>query len=364
MRCCSPEPAQPLDDEDLLEEVLLRLSPQPSSLPRASLVCKRWRNILSDPQFLHRFRKHHHEPPLLGFFTGPIAAKPVFTSMLDSPNCIPPSRFSMPQSLRSDMWEFMGCCHGLAILINEYLREVVVWDPLTGQHHRVPFFPSVFNAKDESLMWHAAVLCADAEDGHVHGDCFSSPFKVVLICDGGEWKSVWLYESVFGVWRNVASVANAYPILFTRPSVLIGNTLYWLFYAGDIFAFDIERQTIESGDLMLQLESMQFERISDIRNRRNSFMIHYPYRNFYTAGSVCRSASLSLSSPPLSLLRRRSASVSGKMPPRRRSVSGYHGVRARPSGRFDAEIRSGDERIRLGTFDTAHEAARAYDAVA
>ncbi|XP_051205988.1 ethylene-responsive transcription factor ERF110-like [Lolium perenne] len=52
------------------------------------------------------------------------------------------------------------------------------------------------------------------------------------------------------------------------------------------------------------------------------------------------------------------------MPPRSRPASGYHGVRARPSGRFDAEIRSGDERIRLGTFDTAHEAARAYDAVA
>jgi hypothetical protein len=48
------------------------------------------------------------------------------------------------------------------------------------------------------------------------------------------------------------------------------------------------------------------------------------------------------------------------MPPRRRSASGYHGVRARPSRRFDAEIRSGDERIRLGTFDTARE----YDAVA
>jgi hypothetical protein len=52
------------------------------------------------------------------------------------------------------------------------------------------------------------------------------------------------------------------------------------------------------------------------------------------------------------------------MPPRRRSSSGYHGIRARPNDTFYAEIRSGDERIGLGTFKTAHEAARAYDSVA
>jgi hypothetical protein len=44
--------------------------------------------------------------------------------------------------------------------------------------------------------------------------------------------------------------------------------------------------------------------------------------------------------------------------------SGYRGVRARPNSTFYAEIRSGDERISLGTFETAHEVARAYDAVA
>nr|XP_051206044.1 ethylene-responsive transcription factor 1-like [Lolium perenne] len=52
------------------------------------------------------------------------------------------------------------------------------------------------------------------------------------------------------------------------------------------------------------------------------------------------------------------------MPPRRRSAPGYRDVRLRPSGRFDAKIRSGEDCIRLGTFDMTHEAARAYDAVA
>jgi hypothetical protein len=48
------------------------------------------------------------------------------------------------------------------------------------------------------------------------------------------------------------------------------------------------------------------------------------------------------------------------MPHHRRSSSGYRGVRARPNGTFYAEIRSGDERIGLSTF----EAARVYDVVA
>ncbi|CAM0880031.1 unnamed protein product [Alopecurus aequalis] len=42
----------------------------------------------------------------------------------------------------------------------------------------------------------------------------------------------------------------------------------------------------------------------------------------------------------------------------------YRGVRARPNGRYYAEIRTGQWRIILGTYDTAQEAARAFDAAA
>ncbi|CAM0904402.1 unnamed protein product [Alopecurus aequalis] len=52
------------------------------------------------------------------------------------------------------------------------------------------------------------------------------------------------------------------------------------------------------------------------------------------------------------------------MLPRRRNRSGYRGVRARPSGTYSAEIHSGETRFSLGTFETAHEAVRAYDAAA
>ena len=52
------------------------------------------------------------------------------------------------------------------------------------------------------------------------------------------------------------------------------------------------------------------------------------------------------------------------MPPRCRGASGYRGIRVRPSGTYFAEIRSGDVRLGLGTFDTTQEGARAYDAAA
>ncbi|GJN25040.1 hypothetical protein PR202_gb12824 [Eleusine coracana subsp. coracana] len=61
-------PPQALDDDSLLEEILLRFPPHPSSLHSAGLVCKRWRRLVTDAQFVRCFHAHHQSPPLLGFF--------------------------------------------------------------------------------------------------------------------------------------------------------------------------------------------------------------------------------------------------------------------------------------------------------
>ncbi|CAM0870678.1 unnamed protein product [Alopecurus aequalis] len=50
------------------------------------------------------------------------------------------------------------------------------------------------------------------------------------------------------------------------------------------------------------------------------------------------------------------------MPPCARD--GFRGVRARPNGTYYAEIRAAELHFSLGTYETAHEAARAYDAAA
>ena len=52
------------------------------------------------------------------------------------------------------------------------------------------------------------------------------------------------------------------------------------------------------------------------------------------------------------------------MSPRCRGSSGYRDIRERPSGTYYAKIRSSDVRLGLGSFRSAYEAARAYDAAA
>jgi hypothetical protein len=241
----------PLDDDDLLGEILLRLPPQPSSLPRASLVCARWRSVLSDPQFHGRFRKRHGKPPLLGFFTGDVGRRHVFSPALRSPDRIPAARFSVPWSRKGyDCWDFRGCRHGLAVLVKDRGRGVVVWDPLTGQHrhHRVPFSPNPRYGRgvwQSSWRWHPAVMCTNAEHGHVHGDCFSSPFKLVLMCKGPTHAFACVYNSVSGVWGNIISTATTSSCILSRPGILVGNALHWLFRAGGgVLVFDTEKQSL------------------------------------------------------------------------------------------------------------------------
>uniref|UniRef100_A0A8R7RAX5 F-box domain-containing protein n=2 Tax=Triticum urartu TaxID=4572 RepID=A0A8R7RAX5_TRIUA len=133
-----------LDDDDLLPEILLRLPPQPSSLPRASLVSKRWRSVASESAFSRRFRRHHRlNPPLLGFFRVELRGRfePRFEPSLDAPNRIPPERLSWRWNKGDDCYDLLGCRHGLVLVLNRAHTQVLVWDPVTGDRRRVAVPP-------------------------------------------------------------------------------------------------------------------------------------------------------------------------------------------------------------------------------
>uniref|UniRef100_A0ACD5ZBL4 Uncharacterized protein n=1 Tax=Avena sativa TaxID=4498 RepID=A0ACD5ZBL4_AVESA len=241
--------AGPLDDDDLLSEILLRLPPQPSSLPRASAVCKLWHSLVSDARFLRRFRIRHsrNPPPLLGCFSGGTGLS--FIPALDAPNRVPPERFSL-QIDDGDRLYPRGCRHGLVLIFDLKQNQFLVWDPITGDQHRVAVPPG-FEGQGLSNPIHGAVRRAAAGDVH---------FQLVLVMAESDNKIhhtqavARVYSSQTGLWGKLISTplppeANQrwYPTrICQQPAVLVGDSLYWILtgiFEG-ILEFDFDRQSL------------------------------------------------------------------------------------------------------------------------
>ncbi|XP_047057531.1 uncharacterized protein LOC124663948 [Lolium rigidum] len=236
--------AGPLDDDDLLCEILLRLPPQPSSLPRASTVCKRWRRLVSDPGFFRRFRiRHRRNPPLLGFFEK-YGGSP-FLSTLEAPNRIPPGRFSLKRDDDYGRSMTLGCRHGLFLIFLTKHRQVLVWDPVTGDEHRMAV-PASFDQDKTVGLVNGAVLRPAGEDPH---------FQVVLVvADDKQQALACVYSSKTGLWGNLISTPLPYEadgsplptMVFIEDSVLAADSLYWKLTGNfeGILEFDLVKQSL------------------------------------------------------------------------------------------------------------------------
>ncbi|KAM3296590.1 hypothetical protein ACQJBY_038767 [Aegilops geniculata] len=231
--------APPLEDENLLSEILLRLPALPSTLPRASLVCKRWRLLVSDPGFIRRFREHHrHSPPLLGYFihdSQGISYEPT----MDAPDRVPAGRLSLLLD-HSYGFSLLGCQHGLVLISHDLPRQILVWDPVTGDQHRIAFPPWFDGFKNQI---HRGVLRAAGQADHfqvvlVQATIWDKQHLQVLAC---------VYSSETGGWGDLILTPIPAPAYCTGLSaVLVGNSLYWRL-AGCFCAlleFDLERQSL------------------------------------------------------------------------------------------------------------------------
>ncbi|KAF7082909.1 hypothetical protein CFC21_086743 [Triticum aestivum] len=252
----SPPPVPPLEDDNLLSEILLRPPPDPSSLPRASLVAKRWLGLVSDPSFSRRFRLHHRRnPPLLGFFEGSH-----FEPTMDPPNRVPEGHFSYEHTDDDGYGCFrpLGWRHGLQLIFHESESEklVLVRDPFNGDKHRLPVPPgldgeetptsgAVFRAAGDIQHFH--VVLVDTETNQHHTRAIAR-----------------VYSSETGIWGNLmatplppmpSSSMDEHPtmigIWFTI-GVLVGHSIYWLLtdtsaetsMLDGILEFDLETQIL------------------------------------------------------------------------------------------------------------------------
>lgn len=238
----SPAEAAPLDSEAILGEILLRLPPQPSSLPRVSAVSKLWGSLVTSAAFHRRFRAHHREPPILGVY-GKTSGDIVFTSVLGPPDRIPAERFALPVSADDffDSWNLLGCRHGRVLAFNRVRLELLVFHPLSGDRRTVAL-PREFNVAGygHGFSTSGAVLCVAGDDdpGHVHGGCHSSPFKVVLVgtFHGNQRPAIArVYSSETGLWGDLVSTRGPCGGFFGgHPGTLIRNAIYWWLHGFDI----------------------------------------------------------------------------------------------------------------------------------
>jgi hypothetical protein len=220
-------PPAALEDDDLLAEILFRFPPQPSSLPRASLACKRWRLLVRDPGFLRRFRAHHRSrgtAPVLGFFTKEDSGIS-FHPALDPPNRVPPERFRLHITGRADNCRIIGCRDGLVLLVNVHPGQVLVWDPVTGDQRRLPLplaFRNINKFYNGMVLRSAAAAAGD-------GDRFQFQVVFVRCIKGPHARAVaCVYSSDTGAWGDLIQTST--PLLRTlsvdTSGAMVGRSLY------------------------------------------------------------------------------------------------------------------------------------------
>ncbi|OQU92621.1 uncharacterized protein LOC8083650 isoform X2 [Sorghum bicolor] len=213
--------------DDLVDRIIIRFPPEePELLVRASLVCKRWCRLISDPAFRRRFRKLHRAPPMLG----------VFCTRHSVSSFVPTSSVPLPHAMRSN-WRAIDSRHGRVLLRSlpwghDFLvlsaGNLLVWDPITDEQCPLPKLPDQLFSR-VPCTWTAAVLCAAADGVCDHIDCHSGgSFLVVFMCTAAREAFTCVYSSETGAWSEPTSAKLRHAEVCLSPSVLVGNTLYFI----------------------------------------------------------------------------------------------------------------------------------------
>ncbi|KAF7082200.1 hypothetical protein CFC21_086080 [Triticum aestivum] len=231
--------AGPLEDDNVLGEILVRLSPEPSSIPRA-LVCKPWGRIAASADFRRLWRDRHGRPPVVGVFEKRMTTL-LFTPGLQAPDRIPRERFSLQVCSEAawNTWCVLGVRQGRVLIMNWTLREFLIYNPFSGERDRVPFPPDLSlppDFFDDAYNANGALLWDDEQ----------RPLKLVLVaCSGRTRVEARVYSSETGTWGDIISIPE--PCRLTSvPATVVGNRLYcWLKRpVNSILEFNLDSQTL------------------------------------------------------------------------------------------------------------------------
>ncbi|KAK1643368.1 hypothetical protein QYE76_061173 [Lolium multiflorum] len=248
----------PLLPDDITRDIFARIQPDdPSYFFRVSHLCKGWRRALSDPDFARRLHDRNAAPLLVGFLhdrDNDDERLPPFFRTAASP-------FSPKDAPDRRDWKVLDYRHGRALFISKRIgelgrKDLLIWDPVTGLQRSVPVAPQA----SRSSFPGAAVVCAAPDCSHRPGCNGAGDFQVALVFsdddpqlamdDGADEEEAppqikgFLYSSHSDTWTEVATLYGISQDFKDRPSVLAGESLYFLSYGLVILEFDMSANTL------------------------------------------------------------------------------------------------------------------------
>ncbi|KQJ89238.2 hypothetical protein BRADI_4g24522v3 [Brachypodium distachyon] len=255
--------SSPLEDEDLLREILVRLPPQPSLLPRASLVSKRWLHLVSETRFARRFRLHHRRnSPIFGLFIEDQRQQAIsFVPTGGAP--LPMGPYPRLRFQNLDSFKLLGCRHGLLLILHLTWNKFLVWDIIHRGGYCINVPPGMESEQRSMLAMspglgmglttiNGAVVRVSRDDDNGRR-CPHFKVVVVVIDEAQPTRLLaCVYSSETGVWGQFVSTPpppeDAVPARFFpgRSAVLLGNSIYWLLTdsLAAILEYDMGRQTL------------------------------------------------------------------------------------------------------------------------
>ncbi|XP_048537890.1 uncharacterized protein LOC125516511 [Triticum urartu] len=150
-----------------------------------------------------------------------------------------------------------ACCFDstdhIPLVSNKPKNQILVWDPVTGDQHRLVVPPGVAAHAEKTVINGAVLRARAAGDDAQH-------FQVVLaVADNDDEQHhralACVYSSETGTWGDLVSTqlppdvltSDAPTLVSTdKPAVLVGDSLYWKL-AGNmdgILEFDLEKQSL------------------------------------------------------------------------------------------------------------------------
>ncbi|MED6149174.1 hypothetical protein PIB30_059923 [Stylosanthes scabra] len=246
-----------LGDEDLLAEILLRLTVK--DLLRCKCVCKKWKSFISKPQFCYQHtlglcRKHKHSPYLYpsGIIVRPISWRPS-SRTLEKVHIIPFSNNSDNRFSHLDVHNkldeqpdnyFLQSCNGLLLWKSSpkefgvqqgsfYISNLTTGDCIRINHfgHHDASFSRHYLAFEPWKSPHYKVIFFDK----VVGDREDEHTRKIKVC---------VYSSEMGSWSKhdlLLSVLNDInEIILSYHGVYCNGAIHWYFLRENSVYFDID----------------------------------------------------------------------------------------------------------------------------